>query len=694
MVTGEARRANGRLRWLYALGLIILIFAAYQPAWNGGVLWDDDFHLTRPELQSWEGLGQIWTRVGATLQYYPLLHSVFWVEHRLWGDATFGYHLVTILMHALAALLFGATLRRLRVPGAWLAAAVFAFHPVQVESVAWMTELKNTLSAVFYFCAALVYLRFDETRKVGWYLAALGVFVLAILTKTVTGTLPAAILLLLWWKRDDLAWRTDVLPLAPFLALGAGFGAVTARWELIYNRCTGPDFQLGFLERVLVAGRAVWFQFGKLVWPSNLAFIYPRWQIDTTAWWQYLFPLGGVVLVLALWACRRRSRAPLVAVLFYAGTLFPVLGFFNLYTFRYSFVANHYQYLACAGLIALAAAGVARFQERLGNRGRTLLSCAAAALVATLATATWMESRNYANAEVLYRTTIARNPSCWLAYTNLAALELDTSVDDAFTHVQEALRLKPDLAEAHSVLGDAWQKKRRPQEAAAEYTLALSLDPSLGGAGARLASALAAAGRFQEAEVRYRALLAERPDAEDLHVGLGNVLQNLSRPREAAAEYDEALRARADSPDAHYGLGVILQRAGRLDEALLHYERALPAMDGSAEFHNDFGNALDQVGRPGEAEPHFLRALRINPQLSDARFNLANLLLRAGRAEEAAAHYREVVARNPGDAEAHNNLGVALMALGRQSEASEEFQKALALKPGYVDARRNVDKMK
>ena len=225
------------------------------------------------------------------MQYYPLLHSSFWVEHKLWGDATLGYHLVKISLHALVALMAAILLRRLAIPGAYLAAAIFALHPVQVESVAWIAEQKNTLSAVFYLGAATAYLRFDRTRRIAWYLAALGLFALALLSKTVTGTLPGALLVVFWWQRGRLSWQRDVLPLLPFFLLGAGMGMTTAWWELEFNKCVGPEFEFTPVERILIAGRAVWFHLAKLFWPVNLTFIYPRWQVDAGAWWQYLFPV-------------------------------------------------------------------------------------------------------------------------------------------------------------------------------------------------------------------------------------------------------------------------------------------------------------------------------------------------------------------------------------------------------------------
>ncbi len=358
--------AFGPKDWLFLVALLAAVILVYQPAWHGGLLWDDDAHVPRPELRSCYGLYRIWFEVGATLQYYPLLHSAFWFEHKLWGNTTLGYHLVNILLHAAAAVMVAIILRRLAVPGAYLAAAIFALHPVQVESVAWIAELKNTLSGVFYLGAMMAYLHFDQTRKTPWYLGALALFLLGLLSKTIIATLPGALLVIFWWRRGRLSWRTDVLPLLPFFLVGAAGGMITAWWELQINKCVGPDFTFTFAERCLIAGRTVWFLLWKLLWPTRLTFIYPRWDVDPGAWWQYLFPLSAAALLVLLWAIRRWTRAPLAGLLFFGGTLFPVLGFFNLYTFRYSFVANHYQYLASLGIIALAVAAAALLLDRWG----------------------------------------------------------------------------------------------------------------------------------------------------------------------------------------------------------------------------------------------------------------------------------------------------------------------------------------
>ena len=334
-----------------------MVFLAYQPAWHAGFIWDDDAHVTPPELRSWHGLWRIWFEVGAVQQYYPLLHTASWLEFPLFGENPAGYHLVNIGVHAVNAVMLWLILRRLQVPGAQLAAGIFALHPVMVESVAWITELKNTLSGLFFLGAALAYLRFDADRRKRWYATALGLFTLALLSKTTAATLPAALLVVFWWQRGRLAWARDFQPLLPFFFLGAADGLFVAwvEWQVVGAQ--GADFAFTFVERGLIAGRAIWFYLGRLFWPAELIFMYPRWLVSQADAGQYVFPaavLGGLA---TCWLARRRSRAPLAAALFFVGTLFPVLGFLNVYMFVFSFVADHLQYMACVGVIAIVAAG-------------------------------------------------------------------------------------------------------------------------------------------------------------------------------------------------------------------------------------------------------------------------------------------------------------------------------------------------
>jgi Flp pilus assembly protein TadD len=628
--TQAPRRATLRTRdRMFAVLLLAAVLIAYRPAWNGGFLWDDAAHVTRPELRSWHGLWRIWFDIGATQQYYPLLHSAFWVQHRLWGERPFGYHVVSILLHACVALLAGLMLRRLSVPGAYLAAAIFALHPVHVESVAWISELKNTLSAVFYLTAALAYVRFKErgpgrTRS---YALALFLFALALASKTVTATLPVALLAIDWWRQGGLSWRRDIRPLVPFAVLGAGAGLFTAWMEHYVIGAEGAEFALGFGARALVAGRATWFYLASLVWPAHLTFIYPRWRVDTHAWWQSVYPAAALAGLAALWAWRRHGRGPLAAVLFFVGTLFPVLGFFNVYPFLFSFVADHFQYLASLGIIALGAAGIARLLQRVAGWRRSAGHALCLALLTVLGMLTWRQSRLYADVETLYRATITGNSECWMAYNNLAGVLIERgAIDEALPLVQTALALRPDYPEAYNNLG----------------------------------LAMASRGQIDQAIAQYRRALELRPDYAEAHNNVGLALAGLGEIDQAIGHFRRALEIDAGYPGVHYNLAMALAARGDVDRAVAHLRDAIALRPDYAEAHNGLGVILSNRGYIGEARAHFAKSVEIKPNYADAHNNLGIALARTGRLEEAIGHFRKALELNPGSSEVRNNLLTAL----------------------------------
>ena len=397
--------------------------------------------------------------------------------------------MLNILLHCISALLLVRILRLLEIPGAWLAAAIFALHPIQAESVAWISELKNMLSGVFYFGSVLAYLKFDRTRNVPFYAAALVLFALGLMSKTVIATLPAAMLAIFWWKRGKLSCREDVLPLIPFFLLGTAAGLFTAWVERNLVGAEGSDFNYSIIERVLIAGRAIWFYSVKLLWPLDLIFVYPRWQVSQTVWWQYLFPAAVLLLLAVLVWLSRRCRAPLAGLLFFIGTLFPVLGFLNAYPFRYSLVADHFQYLASLGIIALVAAGIALQLERrqLWRRPTGYVLCAA--LLATLTILTWHQSAMYTDIKTLWRATIERNPMAWMAHNNLGAVLLrEGQVNEAIVHFRRAVEIDADQVEAQANLGDALLQQANELTGGADPTV-LHI----------LAAAFAQSGQFSEA---------------------------------------------------------------------------------------------------------------------------------------------------------------------------------------------------
>jgi tetratricopeptide (TPR) repeat protein len=547
-VTDFAMRRLAEHRLLLVMVLLCATLGAYLPAIGGGFVWDDDDHVWRNStLRTPSGLIQIWTDIGATPQYYPLVFTTFWVEYQLWGPEPLPYHLLNVLLHAANALLLWIALRRLALPGAWLAAALFALHPVHVESVAWITERKNVLSSLFYLLGLLAYLRFEpvtdeespEARRWGFYALALASFCLALLSKSVTCSLPAAILLLIWWKRGRLT-RRSVSPTLPFFALGLAMAVVTV-WTETYTIGTNKlELGLSFIDRLLIAGRAVWFYLGKLIWPAELIFMYPRWVIDATAAWQWVFPLTAVCVVLALWLARARiGRGPVVAALFFGGTLVPALGFIDVYPMLYSFVADHFQYLASIGPISALAAGgtltwhrmtesAERSQLRLeGPWMRALGPAIAAILLALLTAQTWRQTQMYEDIVTLWHVTIDRNPGAIMARTNLAyEVRQQGRLEAATEMLRRALELDRALAHprvwavTHYNLGNNLWREEDFEGAIEQYENALKAFPAYAEPQRALGSLYWKLGRLEESRAAYRAYLKLRPDDKRARVEL------------------------------------------------------------------------------------------------------------------------------------------------------------------------------
>ncbi|HEY5228953.1 MAG TPA: tetratricopeptide repeat protein [Opitutaceae bacterium] len=680
--------AEAALAACLILGLVLL---AYLPALSGGMLWDDDAHVTKLQLRSLHGLWRIWFDVGATQQYYPLLHSAFWVEHRLWGDSVAGYHLANVVLHAAAAWLLFTLLRVLSFPAPWLAALIFALHPVCVESVAWISEQKNTLSAVFYLVSAILYLRFDATRRRNLYSWALALFVMALLTKTVTATLPAALLVILWWKRGRLDFSRDALPLAPWFVLAAASGLFTAWAEKNFIGAQGSDFAFSFAERLQLSGRVVVFYARQLAWPDNLMFIYPRWELsagDVAKW----APLGAVALAIGICLfVSRRYRGPLAALLFFVGTLFPALGFVDVYPFRFSFVADHFQYLASIGLILLAAWALGLAARRLGSGAWVLLG-----VPVFLGFLSWRQARVYGDSATLYRSTLAANPSAWLMHYNLAVdLGLKPEhIDEAIEEYRATIRLKPDHWEAHNNLASALLKRPgHASEAIAEFEAAIRYNPGYAAAENNLGVALEEfPERMEEAKQHFRAAIRIRPDYDAAHSNLGSLLlgQRVSI-EDAASEFEAAIRIAPTVADYHYGLANALSLLpGRLPDAVAEYRTALRLRPDYAEAHSNLGVALAHMpGHVDEAISEYRAALALDPKGAQIHANLANTLARLpGRKDEAADEYRAALRIEPADAEAHYGLGLILAARkGGVAEATAEFGAAVRLRPDFAEAR-------
>lgn len=547
-------KGRGRLRRSAAI-LVALVTIAYLPAFRGGFVLDDDDYVTQnSNLHSLDGLRKIWCEVGASPDYYALVHTSFWVEHHLWGDRPLGYHAVNICLHAINAFLLWRILRVLKLPAPWLCAAVFAVHPVGVESVAWVAERKNTLSLMFALASLWCYLRFEplassaesagtSTPRWRYYFAALALFIAALLSKTAVAPLPVVLLICYWWKRGHIC-RATACRFVPFFLLAAGMGALTVWIESHFNGAHGEPWSFSAAERLLIAGRALCFYAAKAIWPHPLVFVYPRWTVDALQGWQWLFPLAAGAALVGMWALRRKiGRGPFAASLIFAVALSPVLGAFNISYMRYSFVADHFQYHALAASICLTASAVCLLADKLpwklnGPINKFIL----AATVGCLMLLTWRQSSQYVDAITLYQATLDKNPDCWLIHYNLAnALVAADRPAEAIEHFEQAIRIKPDCAEAHN----------------------------------NLAMQLAAVGQLSAAIEHYEQAVDGNPKLADAHANYGLALLASNRPQAAMTEFERALELQPQNAEAHNNLGGLLLQNNRIEAAIEHYRQAL-----------------------------------------------------------------------------------------------------------------------
>jgi tetratricopeptide (TPR) repeat protein len=601
---------------IVACAMWCLIFLVYIPSLSSGFIWDDDEYVTEnATLHFWQGLKQIWFEPQATPQYYPLVYTTFWVEYHLWGLHPAGYHFVNAALHATNGVLVWLILRRLSVPGAWLAALAFGLHPVHVESVSWVTERKNVLSALFYLLALRTLieiqaaplgelLKCDGGRYWRKYALGFAFFVAALLCKSVTCSLPAVLLLLTWWKAGRPRLR-ESWPLIPFFLVGALFAWHTSWLERTHVGASGSVFAWTAAERVLIAGRAVWTYAMELVWPVNLSFMYARWQIRTDSWWQWLVALTAFAIPVVIVATCRRMTGPLVALLYFGGTLLPALGFLNVFPMRYSFVADHFQYLASLGILALIASWWMHpdAPEDRNNRAvrrlpaipmHSRLAVAAFVLI-VLAVLTWQRQSAFRDPAALWSDVLQKNPTSMAANIQLGRLasrQGDFVV--AERHLRDGLRYRTDDLETH------------------EFET-------------NLAHALSGQGRLNEAAVEFRKALAREPDYPEALNGLANVEAQQKHNAAAIELYRRALTKRPGNPLIHANLGNALAASGMLTEAEKEYRFSLELDRSATAPRLDLAKVMARQGRFGEAEAECLQVLQLDPRLATASRLLARI---------------------------------------------------------------------
>ncbi len=632
--------------WLFAAALLAAVMLAYQPAWQGVFIWDDDLHLLNNPVLQPNGWLHTWVP-GSYVNYWPITFEAYRLQYAVWRLNPIGFHVVNIVLHALSALFCGESSCICRRPAPCSRRPFSRLHPVNVESVAWITQLKNILSLLLTLVSMLFYLKHERYGGRWRYAASLGVFCLATLSKGMTLTLPVVLLACAWWQRGRIA-RRDVLRAAPFLLVGllmAGMEIylqhVSAAGAGVIVRCDD------FFSRAAVAGCAVWFYVGKLIWPVHLLFVYPRWNINEYDWLSYLPGVLLAVILAAAWQRRKTWGRPLLMLtVCYVVLLMPALGFANIYFMRYSLVADHWQYAAMIVPCTFFAGATATLAG-LGRWGRPAGCLICLGLSAVLAFLTFRQSQIYANLETLYTATIAGNPDCWLAHGNL---------------------------------GEYLASQGKPYSAIAEYRKALKINPDCLESRNNLGYALAGLGRFNEAVAEYRKAIKIKPDCTTAYRNLADALAKLGWPDDSIAAYREALKAVPDNMEIHNNLAGFLLEHGRIDEAIGEFQAELKIAPNFLPGRNNLGNALLSRGKTDQAIAEFRRTLEIAPNFAPACFNLGNILaginpggLTAGRErfDEAIDCLQKAVKLNP-------DMAAARQCLERAIQKRADFLKSLS----------------
>ncbi|MDB6058577.1 MAG: ogt, partial [Verrucomicrobiales bacterium] len=646
------------------VAILISVVVAFWPAFSAGFVWDDDSVLTGNPLMRGP-LHLLWFST-QPVDYFPVTYSSLWLEWRLWGMNPLGYHVTNILLHAASAVLLWRLFLRLRFPAAWLPALLFAVHPVNVESVAWIAERKNVLAMFFYVLTAWAFVIFAQTRNKRFYLLSIATFALSLLAKPAAVAWPIIAFALLWFvKRNEtgkasetnsqkLSFADALKTTAPFFATAAVL-SVVAVWFQTY-RAIGPDLihHNTVAHRIAMAGGAVWFYLWKALVPFPVMFVYPQWKIDTHSLVAFVPVLALVAIAAVLWTFRKSWGKPLLFALgYFVLLLLPVLGLVDIYFQRFSYVADHWQYFALPAVLVVVAFALVKLKVE---------KIIGPVLVIALAAVSYGHTRTFHDSEILWTRTLEKNPDCWLALNNLAVLRYQAGkVQDAVNLNNKSLAVHPDQPEAHTALGIICLDAGKLDDAESQLRAALQINPSYETAHFNLAGVYRARGLLAEAIAEYREAIRLTPGYAAAHNNLGCLLAVAGKPDEAIRELRLCLTLDPNYADALSNLGSMLNDQHHPDEALPLLRKATALNSRGADGHLNLGNSLLALNKVADAQSEYMAALQLNSSLTLARFGVANCLLRSGQLDDAAKLYKQVIDAEPRNAESHFQLATILL---------------------------------
>ncbi|MGI9251185.1 MAG: glycosyltransferase family 39 protein [Pseudohongiellaceae bacterium] len=609
-------------RWLPQVAgatLFLLALVSYWEVFFAGFIWDDRvFHSAAP-IAELSGLGDIWFNLARSVpletHYWPLVYTTFWLEHKLWGFNPLGYHLVNVLLHGAVSVVLWRLLAKMAVPGAWLIAAVFVLHPVHVESVAWVIGRKDLLATLFYLLTATYWLRYRERPTSRTLLIMLALFTAGMFSKSFVITLPAALLVWVWWQYGRITSR-DFSRVMPLFLLALVLGAVD-----INHHIDKAIIQFSYepWEHLIIASKALWFYPIKLLLPYPLMVMYPLWDINPANLLNWLPLLAAPVFALGLWLARHRiGRGPLAGALFYAITISPMLGFFPNVYMVFTFAADRYQYLAGTGLlVVLIAAAVTAYQHILASltpdepASNTRGSGAAQANVAQTA-AEEGDTGIHSNAQEAAADTRRSN-----------------ALHGLVNYAGKALAVL--LLLTCGVL--SWQQTQIYRDDVTFWQDVIAHSPTAANAYFELGTALGEQGRLEEAVEAFRLDIPRSYNPVVSHTNISFMLYQLERYQESEVAARAALELDPDSQQAKDNLIATLYSQQRYEETLPLLQQ-IAEQSTSAEHYYRMGHiALNDLNRPQEAQRYFLQVLAIDPGHQDARAGLDYIRSGANRSQ-------------------------------------------------------------
>ena len=709
---------------LIAVGIFAAAMVVYTPTMKDcGFIWDDNLLMTHNRLMNTPGgLRNIWEirfekdpSKLTPADYYPITWTSLYLEWRRWGRGPDGdptnarpYHVSNVLQHALACVLLWGVLCRLKIPAAWMVALIFAVHPVNVASVAWISERKNTLSIVFFMLSVLAYLIFDDRKHWRWYVLSLLAFWAAMMSKASVVALPVVLLGGLWWRHDRV-WGRDLWRMLPFLVIAVVLAYINWHYQKTYAAGDEVVRIDGFFSRLAGAGAALWFYFYKALIPRRLLMLYPQWRIDPTSLRWYLPGLLylGCLVILAASLIRYKKRwakAPLAMLLYHAAMLFPVLGFFNFYYMLYAHVADHWQYMAIIGIISLVVGGTWYYCRRWA-RLRLVATVAGLVVVITLAVLTWRQQRHYVNQIALWEYNLPHNPEAWVGQYNMGTKLSERALVEtdpirrreiflrAEKYLREAIRLRPHYAAAHNNLGLVVMNLDRVTESLALYREAVRQNPNYIDACLNQGLALWKLGRFGEAAEQYNNVLARHPDHVPARMKLGLVLADMGRKQEEIEQFQRVLSAFPGHLEANLHLARVYLAENNLDAATVHLNRLMQSAPDHPQTQLLLGQFQQSRGNLAVAAAAYSQALKLSPTLVGARLQLAQILVATHRSDEALRHLRIAAQQAPQAIDVRNALAMLLARAGRIDEAIRQYQQALVVNPNSPILLNNLARL-